>query len=222
MRLALVEGGRAEAQPGLRGHCPRCSGETVAKCGRVKVWHWAHKGKPPCDPWWESETEWHRAWKNQFPVEWQEYVAADPVTGEKHIADVKTPHGLVIEFQHSPIDPNEIRAREAFYGNMIWIVDGTRGPLDHDYFKMGLSGPIEHNPLAYAVQWWGKSRLLHNWGQVGAKVFLDFGTHLLFRLVFFDSARKAGAVGPIHKRALIDDCLNGRPISVLVKEEPVG
>jgi len=53
-----------------------------------------------CDNWWENETQWHRDWKNHFPVEWQEVVqiAED---GEKHIADVKTSEGWVVEFQHS-------------------------------------------------------------------------------------------------------------------------
>lgn len=46
--------------------------------------------------------------------------------GELHIADICTPNGLVLEFQHSAIKSEERRAREEFYGNMIWIVDGTR------------------------------------------------------------------------------------------------
>ncbi|WDD92819.1 hypothetical protein Bsp3421_002850 [Burkholderia sp. FERM BP-3421] len=81
----------------------------VAKCGRVKVWHWAHKGKKPCDPWYESETQWHRDWKDKFPREWQEVVDHDAQSGEIHIADVKTPHGLVLEFQHSPRRPGAQR-----------------------------------------------------------------------------------------------------------------
>lgn len=89
----------------MRGLCPYCGSEVIAKCGRIKIWHWAHKGMSSCDPWWENETEWHRTWKNHFPLEWQEQIARDPISGETHIADVKTPHGLVIEFQHSSIDP---------------------------------------------------------------------------------------------------------------------
>ena len=55
-------------------------------------------------------------WKKCFPEEWQEVVhfAED---GEKHIADVKTPSGLVIEFQHSAIKPEEQLSREGFYKN---------------------------------------------------------------------------------------------------------
>lgn len=72
MRFALVNGEKAEPQPGFRGICPNCQSEMVAKCGRVKVWHWAHKGQPSCDPWWELETQWHRSWKDHFPIDWQE------------------------------------------------------------------------------------------------------------------------------------------------------
>lgn len=31
---------------------------------------------------------------------------------------------MVIEFQNSPISPSEIKSREAFYGEMMWIVNG--------------------------------------------------------------------------------------------------
>lgn len=125
MKFALIDGERCEPQPGLIGQCPGCGATVLAKCGEVRIWHWAHKGKLSCDPWWESETPWHRAWKNLFPVEWQE-VPMRAESGELHIADVRTPGGLVLEFQHSPIKPEERWSREAFYGNMMWIVDGTR------------------------------------------------------------------------------------------------
>ncbi len=57
--------------------------------------------------------------------------------GEKHIADVRTSHGLVIEFQHSHIDPEERTARENFYKNMVWVVDGTRLKRDYHRFLKG-------------------------------------------------------------------------------------
>ncbi|MGJ8530101.1 competence protein CoiA [Maritalea sp.] len=145
MKFALVNDIRQDPLPKLKGICANCGSEMVSKCGRVKVWHWAHKGREHCDPWWENETQWHRDWKNQFPTEWQEVSHIDPVTGEKHIADVKTPHGLAIEFQHSPIKAEERQSREKFYGDLIWIVDGLRNDLTKAYFDMGLSGPIQKN-----------------------------------------------------------------------------
>jgi competence protein CoiA len=90
-----------------------------------------------CDTWAEKETDWHRAWKNNFPAECQEFIRHDGQSGEKHIADVRTPHGLVIEFQHSHLDPLERAARERFYGNMVWVVDGTRLQRDYPRFNRG-------------------------------------------------------------------------------------
>ncbi|HOW59785.1 MAG TPA: competence protein CoiA family protein [Candidatus Omnitrophota bacterium] len=139
MKFALVNGVKTEAQPGLKGICLYCEKDRdmIAKCGKVKIWHWAHKSNVSCDPWWENEREWHRAWKNRFPVEWQENRHVDSTTGEKHIADIKTAAGLVIEFQHSAIQPAEVQSREAFYKNMVWVIDGTRLKGDFPSFCKG-------------------------------------------------------------------------------------
>ena len=132
MKYAVSNGLRIEATPKAEGTCPCCGAEMVARCGDLKVWHWAHKSKRVCDHWWESETEWHRAWKDTFPTEWQEVVHfADD--GEKHIADIRTPNGFVIEFQHSSIKAEEKLAREQFYKKMVWVVDGRR--TKHDFSR---------------------------------------------------------------------------------------
>ena len=131
MLLAIVNGEKVNATKGAKGVCPFCGAELIAKCGEQKIPHWAHKSKKECDSWHESETDWHRMWKNYFPKEWQEIIKHDEQTGEKHIADVCTPQGFTLEFQHSHIKPEERRSREAFYKNMNWVVDGTR--LQNDY-----------------------------------------------------------------------------------------
>ena len=138
MKYALLDRVKTTAIKGLNGQCQLCEAEVVAKCGDIKVHHWAHKSKIECDKWWESETPWHRNWKNCFPVEWQEIVHKD-ANGEKHIADIKTPHGLVVEFQHSHISKEERDSRESFYEHMIWIVDGTRRKTDLGRFNAGIS-----------------------------------------------------------------------------------
>jgi Competence protein len=98
MRFALLEGRRVEAKPKQRATCPGCQSEVVAKCGKHNAWHWSHKARAHCDPWWETEGEWHRNWKNRFPVDWQEIICDDSASGERHIAEVKTPSGLVMNF----------------------------------------------------------------------------------------------------------------------------
>ena len=71
MKYARVNGYKTEAPKGLRGTCRHCQSDMIARCGDVRIKHWKHKNKISCDPWWENETEWHRAWKNYYPTEWQ-------------------------------------------------------------------------------------------------------------------------------------------------------
>ena len=68
MRFALVKNKRTEAKSELKGICPLCSGEVIPKCGNQRIHHWAHVSNKACDSWLEQETEWHRAWKNNFPA----------------------------------------------------------------------------------------------------------------------------------------------------------
>lgn len=124
MKYSLVNNIKTKPFKGGKGNCIYCGQQTIAKCGSIKIHHWAHKSLENCDPWWENETEWHRKWKNYFPENWQEIVHFDDVTREKHIADVKTDQNLIIEFQNSPISIEEVNSRESFYKNMIWIVNG--------------------------------------------------------------------------------------------------
>lgn len=125
MKYAKADGKNTEATPKARAVCLCCGETLISKCGSVKIWHWSHFPKRHCDKWWENETEWHRNWKNLFPRENQEVVLFDEVTGEKHIADVKTKDGLVIELQNSPMTESELVSRENFYKNMVWVVNGT-------------------------------------------------------------------------------------------------
>lgn len=137
MKFALVDDNKIEATKGAKGICAGCGSELIAKCGDIKLHHWSHKGSRNCDPWWENETEWHRSWKNNFPQDWQECILRDEQTNEKHIADVRTSHGLVIEFQHSKIETQERSSRENFYVDMVWVVDGTRLKGDYPRFLNG-------------------------------------------------------------------------------------
>jgi competence protein CoiA len=135
MQYALVDNQRCEARSGMKGVCPTCGAAMIAKCGPRVIHHWAHASRRNCDPWWENETQWHRDWKSQFPEECREvhHVAPD---GEIHRADIMTPTGIYIEVQHSSMTDAERKSREAFYQNLVWIVDGR-----------GFSGQFELHQL---------------------------------------------------------------------------
>lgn len=206
MKFALVDGKRMSPQKGQRGVCQHCGSELIAKCGRVRMWHWAHKPRPNCDPWWQPETEWHRNWKNQFPEDWQEIVQFDPQSGAKHIADIKTSSGLVIEFQHSPIDYTEARERELFYKNMLWVVDGDAGTLNPAVFQLGMHAIVEFRPEVYCVKWWGRSRLLQRWAEMTKPVYIDFGRTYLWRFWGYSPEENAGYFSRLERAWLVDAC----------------
>ena len=192
MKFAVVEGERREARPGLSAECPVCGDAMTAKCGEHRVHHWAHRAIRSCDHWWETETEWHRAWKNHFPKGWQEIIHWSE-SGEKHIADVKTESGVVLEFQHSFLRRAEREAREKFYQKMVWVVNGLRRKQDRPRFFGALNRPrffealrrassssrpkatiLKPKPLTYALRS-NEHPLLRDWVDSSKPVFFHFG-----------------------------------------------
>ncbi len=134
-----------------------------------------------CDPWWE-ESEWHRAWKERFPEDWQE-ISHFAENGEKHIADVKTNQGYIVEFQHSSIKSEELQAREDFYKKMVWVVDGTTRSSDKGKFEE-YSEPVNGSAKVRRLRdYFDKCALLRDWSGNKAPVFFDFGEDVLWGLL---------------------------------------
>lgn len=176
MKFADIDCQRREAEPGLSAACPSCGAPVIAKCGDHRVWHWAHRGVRVCDQWWEPETEWHRAWKNEFPADWQETVQFAQ-NGERHVADVKTQSGMVIEFQHSFLKAEERAAREKFYLKMVWVVDGRRRKRDAAQLSKCIH-PRVHGQLPYILQvayFPEECALLRDWNSSSVPVYFDLG-----------------------------------------------
>jgi hypothetical protein len=174
MQYAMSNGERREAERGLIGKCPICEVPVRPKCGKIRVPHWYH---PPghSEHRWEPETEWHRRWKDRFPKEWQE-VCHRAENGERHLADVKTARGQVLEFQHSPISDEERSSREAIYREMCWVVDGSGSKNGRKTFVKALhvGRVLQQNPLKCAVPT-ASSTLLRKWEASQKVVVFDFG-----------------------------------------------
>lgn len=219
MKFALTNHIKTEATKGATGICPGCGADLIAKCGEAKVHHWAHKGARNCDEWWENETAWHRTWKNHFPVEWQESVAINEINGEKHIADVRTAHGLVIEFQHSFLKPEERRQRESFYKKMIWIVDGSRLKNDYPRFRKAVSNFRKTDKQGHFLVHFPEEYLPSNWLDSTVPVIFDFrGDEIpeepkdLRHHLYYLYPKKNGTLSLlaiISRNSLINDIISG-------------
>jgi competence protein CoiA-like protein len=159
---------KIQAVRGLRARCPVCLEPVYPRCGSVKVHHWAHEARKDCDPWWESETEWHRGWKALVPPECRE------VTMGPHRADIVSPNGLVVELQHSPLSPIDIEAREKFYRRMIWVLDAA--PFASRLFL------FDRYPgsAVFKIRW--KSQRI-SWLAARRTLFLDLGEKRMSELM---------------------------------------
>lgn len=73
-----------------------------------------------------GETPWHSNWKKAFPPDYREKTFLNRTAGYYHRADVFTGCGTAIEFQNSPITLEELESREAFYPNLVWVVNGAK------------------------------------------------------------------------------------------------
>ena len=214
MKFANVEGQRREAEPGLLGECPHCRSAMIAKCGQLRVWHWAHLSLRSCDVWWKPESVWHRAWKDRFPADWQE-IRHQSDTGEWHVADVKAKSGVVLEFQNSPLPHQERVAREAFYGDMIWVVRAS----ESDLAKLA-RGIVMHagKPPVYLVRP-DAFPLLRTWGGSRVPVYFDYcdrDVHL-WRL----SPRRGNGMAcimPVGKASLIAEYVEGQAVEKACEE----
>lgn len=143
MQYALFNGERKEAVKRGIGTCIGCGQKVIAKCGSVKIHHWAHVSLNQCDSWWESETLWHREWKRNFDAECREVSFFDDTRQEFHRADIHTSNGITIEFQNSSMNSDELQSRERFYPKLIWVVNG----LKFKGFKIVKSIPNPLDPL---------------------------------------------------------------------------
>jgi hypothetical protein len=177
-RYANVDGERRLPFPKGRAICPCCGGLLIAKCGQINAHHWAHQSEVDCDTWQEPIGPWHLWWQDLVRPDYIE-VFKDP-----HRADIVGNGGLVVELQHSSISAQDIAAREAHYGDMIWLFDATQR---FAYVKSGERaffslGQTKHLDLCKKP------------------VFLDFGFDVVQVERFTDAITMVSAFGLVRSR----------------------
>ena len=102
--------------------------ELISVNGDINTPHFRHKNN--CDIGGFSMSEWHREWQSNFPDTEIEF----PKINEKQLnirrADVLLKdHNIIVEFQHSKIDYDEVLNRDNDYKlhekKILWIIDGN-------------------------------------------------------------------------------------------------
>src|SRR5262245_28172785 len=167
------------------------------------------QGTRTCDHWWEPETKWHRDWKNHFPKDRQEVIHTAG-NGERHIADVKTESGVVLEFQGSHLRRDERESRESFYQNMVWVVDALKRVRDRPEFlkSLGKAAILKLKPLVISLPS-NQGALLRDWSASRAPVFFDFGDPILWRLNHRSPDGKA-YLSPVLKTGFLNAYVKGQ------------
>lgn len=130
MFYALDSGGRriyaefAEKAANQQHFCPICHNPVILRKGEINAPHFAHLHNQCPDSWQYDMSEWHKEMQERFPEENREVVMS--FDGKTHRADVFK-DGVVIEFQHSPISPDEFFDRNDFYTSLgykvVWVFD---------------------------------------------------------------------------------------------------
>jgi hypothetical protein len=183
LRYAIVDQVSQLPFKGGKGWCPTCGSPVLAKCGSIKVHHWAHERREDCDAWSEPIGPWHLSWQALVLPEFRE------VTRGPHRADVVGNGGLVVELQHSNISTEDIQERERFYGEMVWLFDAT------NRFSLVESG----HRVFFSF---GKTKHLESCTK---PVFLDFGDLLVEVEVYSQALPKISGFGLKRDRAWFVD-----------------
>lgn len=201
MDRAMIDGELKPPTKGAHGVCPDCHGKVVAHVG-TDTSYFSHLPRFPWDKWWEPETRWHIEWKEHFSIGQRENSILK--SSKEHIADVQTLQPIVIEFQHSRLSGDNIKERENFYGDMVWVVDASVGK-NMEMFEHHLSRCQSHltptitkpdilppsliniNEI-WRFYWPGNSRFFRSWAAPNAAkpVFLDFDSMGFWWLLSYD------------------------------------
>lgn len=86
-------------QKEILAFCPLCKNPVIAKMGKVKIFHWAHKEKSDCAHG-RGMTEWHYRWieRHHKKADWE----VEFLHGKQRFDCFNVKSKLVLEFQKSP------------------------------------------------------------------------------------------------------------------------
>lgn len=149
--------------------CPHCKSQVKIRNGVYNAPHFYHMAGTACEvsEYDNNMSEWHRNCQLLFPKQFREIRISsiikwdsedqDEWSRETHIADICIGN-YVIEFQHSPMDPDTFNERTVFYTELgyklIWIFDFSEKDIEeYDYNKWKINHApktaLYYNPKDY-------------------------------------------------------------------------
>lgn len=137
------------------------------------------------DGWAFPDGVWNLEWKLKFPKTLVE-ISVQGNT-EKHVADVRTNTGLVLNFQARSLDEKQLKQREVFFGQMLWIfkADGWDLELMQNPTRYKTTEGRDKKLPTSDAYGWIKFKSRHSKSVYKAckmPVFLDFGDDSLYWL----------------------------------------
>lgn len=173
-------------ETGQRASCPTCENEVIAKCGDVRIDHWAHANTvSKCNL--RDETVWHRMHKKRLLDAGHDIDQPKSMDGEARVIDGRVDDVLGVEFVRTPPQPEEIRLMEDMHGPMVWVLQREHS---YDKFQFGRS--------------WDDGTELpsddeHFYWKRGPKRLLEVGQHL-----YLDFAEKKGELWEVEMDVIED------------------
>lgn len=224
---AEVDGELVTVQPGVTRamcHDAKCRWPMIAKPGNGKnVAHWAHQPGSPCAKYPKNgeKGEWHREVQSLFKNRGAEtevhMSSADGL--REHIADVVLADGRIVEAQTKYLSPEDVKSREATYGDMCWLYD----PPDQRAFFL----TQDNDPARFK---WGKvdRRFLTH----AKPIFFDCREDGVWKLIRLTLQHKKGNKGRATydglRRKVADNLLEfvelataGKPFGVPAEMPPI-
>lgn len=158
-------------------YCPCCLKRMRARVGDVRRPHWAHESCERCDEWWEEESEWRNAWITELTgsdkIDVENVLEKD---GERHFYDARFNEKTIAIFRRGRLSIEQIRAREQFFGEMFWFVEGKESEFGrlNSHLESGALVPVPNAQRCYEYKMLPATPFFSRWADCRMPVVFDF------------------------------------------------
>lgn len=210
-----VDGHQVAAQKGLKNVlCGCCKEQVLAKCGEIKIWHFAHEKKSQCEvALYGGMTKWHLEWQERFPEKCREITRE--YFGIRHRADVIC-NNTVFECQKKMMPLEVMLERENFWRKagytFYWIFESQKvDSYGEPWFQILKT----YNGDARSFKWRHAPEIAAN---ISGNILIDIGNENFFSIKkFHRSSRPYAGWGNVKPISSIQDWIQKSYVPSLVE-----